>query len=255
MTDNLHPLKCKAARLGTCSLVLALLDPALVFLAATSAPGRYLLSFFTEQGRAAAFVIVLLPPIIGLVLGILTHTLAKWYPSLFRIRLLAYAGIACASVIIGGTLLIAPICARTHIESPAQSCLSNQRQIVIAASIYASDHDGKLPSSLIMQEGFLADRSILRCPEKKATIGYGYNRSAVGLPVARVRHPDKMILSADGGNAQHLLTEQRDIDESRHAFHGAPFNWRLRYPCGFVVGYADTHVTVFPAGTRVQLQQ
>lgn len=49
------------------------------------------------------------------------------------------------------------------------SCTSNLHQIGLALEIYASDHDGRLPSAPPVQLGhqYLADRSLLFCPAEE----------------------------------------------------------------------------------------
>lgn len=54
--------------------------------------------------------------------------------------------------------------------------------------------------------------------------------------------PDAVLLSADGGNAHHLLDSRSDIDGRRHV------------PGGYIAAFLDSHVAWRNSAAPVQLQ-
>lgn len=97
-------------------------------------------------------------------------------------------------------------------------CINNLRNLAMAVMI-ASQDGGKLPESAKVWEtlkGF-GGEAALKCPAKAdAAIGYGFNTELSGKKVEDFKTPDEILLFADGGNADHLITDPKDIDTTRH---------------------------------------
>ena len=161
---------------------------------------------------------------------------------------MAIAGI-CMSLILPLVVpaVLYPVFAKARDKANArrpQQCQRNQRQIAIAVLIYAQDHNEVLPdaatvwstikltsaqsSNTALLQGY---SSVLRCPESKRTNGYGFNREASNLSLGdkRMSDPTLLLLTADGGDSQNLLTKFDDIDVNRHDKQ-------------FVSSYLDGHV-------------
>jgi len=156
--------------------------------------------------------------ILSLLLGILTAIPAVicGHISLSRIKKSAGAltgkGMATAGLVMGyiGIALL-PILAALAIpavagamdRAKAVQSLSNARQIYLACSMYANDHDGKFPQNLdqLFPEGYLKDQDkrILVCPmsEDKTSVGYEYFGGSTA------DNPEKILLKSKATSRRH----------------------------------------------------
>lgn len=197
----------------------------------------------------ASLLFSFLSGIVGLILGIIAAVQINSSGGRQKGMGMAIAGI-CMSLVLPLVLpaLLFPVFSKARDkarENSARSqCMNNQRQIAIAISMYAQEHDEVLPdastvwstikltSSQRLNTALLqASPSELRCPESKRTNGYGYNKqvSKLALGDKRMTDPTMTLLTADGGDSQNLLTQFGDIDVNRHKKM-------------FVSSYIDGHV-------------
>ncbi len=97
-------------------------------------------------------------------------------------------------------------------------CINNLRNLAMAVMI-ASQDGGVLPESAKVWEvlkGF-GGEAALKCPAKPdAAIGYGFNAVLSGKKMDEIKTPEEIVIFADGGNADHLITDVKDIDITRH---------------------------------------
>lgn len=193
--------------------------------------------------------------LVGLFIGIYAYTLTKQRQAFVTMQPWAILGMSLSTVMVAFGLSIISSSGYTINEiTQTGICLSRQRELVVTIEMYSDDHHGKLPHSLDDLKSYFPDRpSIFECPEKRAQYGYGYNSYAAGKKDDAIPDFKSFILTADGGNSQHLLTQRSDIDDRRHKKDNAPFNRDLRSPRGFVVGYLDGHVAFLPTGASIQL--
>ena len=195
----------------------------------------------------ASLLFSCLTGIVGLVLGIIAAVQINSSGGRQKGMGMAIAGI-CMSLILPLVILavLYPVFAKARDKANAHrslQCQRNQRQIAIAILIYAQDHNEVLPdvstvwskidytsiqspNTALMQTGF----SVLRCPDSKRANGYGFNKELSNLSLwdKRISDVSKILLTADGGDSQNLLTQFGDIDVNRH-------NKR------FVSSYVDGH--------------
>ena len=163
---------------------------------------------------------------------------------------MAIAGIICSIMlticllVFAGPLLFAglaiPIFSKANEKSDQTNCLSNQRQIAMAAMLYAQDNNQKLPS------GFTSlnlSPSVLTCKDSSNPIGYGYNSNLAGSALGSINSTDqpKILLSADSNAPNHLITSSTDIDSTRHK-------------SGYIASFVDGHVEFCPQEKQVVIQ-
>ena len=79
------------------------------------------------------------------------------------------------------------------------TCTSNQKQIALAISIYAQEHNETLPSSANFWSNIGTSGKILKCPsDKNRTINsYGQNSSINGMKLEKIDDPTATFLTAD----------------------------------------------------------
>ena len=109
-------------------------------------------------------------------------------------------GPAIGPAVIAGTAIGAavmfPVFARAREAAQQADCASNLRRLGIAARLYTSDWDGKLPTSARWQSQLAryTKRPIseLKCPSGKAV--YAFNKNLSGLNLDKIANPGRVIL-------------------------------------------------------------
>ena len=102
-------------------------------------------------------------------------------------------------VIMGGSAaVITPVLASARAAASHSACLSNVKQLSTAVQIYTADWDDRLPSAPVWQDQ-LADYTpkniqIFKCPIGELPFGYGMNREVSGLPLSKIKEPDKTVV-------------------------------------------------------------
>ncbi|MEI7834619.1 MAG: DUF4190 domain-containing protein [bacterium] len=180
----------------------------------------------------ASLIFSFLTGIVGLILGIIAAVQINSSGGRQKGMGMAISGI-CLSVFLPLVLpaVLFPVFSKGHVRSTTQQCQNNQRQIAIAISMYTQEHDEVLPdattvwttikltssqrSNTALLQGY---SSVLRCPDSKRANGYGFNKEASKLALGdtRITDPTIILLTADGGDSQNLLTQIGDIDINRH---------------------------------------
>lgn len=141
--------------------------------------------------------------------------------------------------------IILPVFARARSKAQMQTCLNHQRKLAVGLLSCAQDNDETLPlpEHWVESSPYLsADPRVFNCPSNShegmpKEPDYGMNDllferdsktgTRVGVPLANINKPANMLLLADGGDADHLLKTQADI-EKRHAGK-------------FIAAFADGH--------------
>jgi len=255
--NETEKLKRHARRLAILSLFLALGDVAFIVLGAIDARVNYIFTYLEHHGGIILLMLFLLMPVAGLVLGVISFKSTKHQPVLFPVRPWSILGISLSILMTVQVIFAIAIRPQTYFISKEKSCVSNQRELVISICMYRDDNKSLYPQSLTEFKPFLGDdgyKHILKCPDNARVIGYGYNRFVVGLTATDILNPQTILLTADGGDAQYFISSREDIDDRRHELDSNIFNWGFRAPPGFVVGYADGHVSTLKSDTPVQLQ-
>lgn len=155
-------------------------------------------------------------PIAGTVPGF--NGLLKRRPHFSLIEILVVVGIVCA---LGSVMF--PVFSKPREKARQNTCLNNQRQIVVAIQMWAQDHDQQLPSADTWLDNLGLDRGVLIDPTagKDLNPAYAYNRSIAGRKITEIASaPDLTIVTFDARNG---------IPEYRH--NG-----------GLFMSYLDGHV-------------
>lgn len=114
--------------------------------------------------------------------------------------------------------IITPVLASARAASSHTTCLSNVKQIILAAQIYAADWDEHLPSSARWQDQTAKyarnDDQIYRCPIADLPFAYGMNQAFSEISLSKLRNPDKSVVIFEAwsreknfsGGSQELVT-------------------------------------------------
>ena len=125
----------------------------------------------------------------------------------------------------------------------ARNCMGNQQQIATMLTIYAVEHGEQYPKH--WRDALNGDRTCLACKEKETPIGYGCNVNILGEDIKSlgtgVTKANGILLTADGGNARHVIETNDDIDKMSH-------------PKGFVASFLDGHAEYLSSETVVKLR-
>jgi len=81
------------------------------------------------------------------------------------------------------------------------ACLSNLRQMILAALMYAEDHDDTLPDASKWMDQllpYLENEQIFKCPEApNLEYGYAMNKTLGGVNIKDIINPEKTVLFFD----------------------------------------------------------
>lgn len=120
------------------------------------------------------------------------------------------------------------------------SCLSNQRQLAERLELYRVEHHGTFPLALL---DLKVPETLLQCRNMHGVYrqGYGYNFFLAGKKFPVTGDPQKVFLTADGGNPNHYIDGHEDIAVRRHAN-------------GYIASFADGHATFLQETDTVQFK-
>jgi len=126
------------------------------------------------------------------------------------------------------------------------TCVDTQRQLSLAAQVFAQDHDGRLPtdwSTLDVYLGGMRHQGHYVCPQTLEPFhqpgGYGLNGQIAGKKEREITDP-KVFIIADSVQPEMILRSKRDIATRRHPVG----NGR-----GFAVSYLDGTTRFVPENT------
>ena len=132
--------------------------------------------------------------------------------------------------------ILFPVFAKAREKARQTSCLSNQRQIALALTVFAQDHDQTLPSSTTVWSDINLAPKVYTCPSYKKTgvNGYGYNVNISARKISELTNSGGILATADCANASgtNLISTTADVDVTRH-----------NPGTGYVVSYLDGHVS------------
>jgi len=127
--------------------------------------------------------------------------------------------------------ILFPVFARAREKARQTSCLSNVKQLALAATMYAQDYDDKLPFGYNFGvnwydalEPYSKNQQILRCPSRQTLFpGYGWNYQGCGYQPGSTWSPPRSGPIYDGcnrsiykspGPAQTVMIADNDISQS-----------------------------------------
>ncbi len=133
--------------------------------------------------------------------------------------------IVAAAVVILAVILY-PIFAPRHHPSMQPQCMTNQRQIAIAFSMYTQEHDETFPDASIAWTLFKNENApVYRCPDYRGAVnGYVFNARVSKRKLSDLSYPisTTCFLTADGksseipGTYANVAYDQTNIDTQRH---------------------------------------
>ena len=132
--------------------------------------------------------------------------------------------------------LLFPVFAKAREKANQATCISNQRQIAAALTLYIQENDELCPSTATTWQAVGLYGDVLRDPStnKVTTVSaYGYNAQIAGMALGNITSPQQMILTADSYNPQCLLYNSADLDTTRHDGQ-------------FIASFVDGHVDKLP---------
>ncbi len=152
--------------------------------------------------------------------------------------------------------ILFPVFARAREKARQTTCISNQRQISIAASMYAQDNAETLPTADVFWSGINLTGDVTRCPDAKTTPGYAFNVTLSGVALGDVWNPELEIVTLDGnsvsgatfvtgtplpttGSVANCLTGNPVVNT-----YYVPSDAALRHGTQFIAGYLDGHTTL-----------
>lgn len=157
----------------------------------------------------------------------------------------------------GGELLqtLAPLIGQARQRAQQAACISNVKQMCLAALMFAEDWDETLPVPEELAQTpvppdpgmgkedwvkaiqpYHRNARILRCPSaQELEVAYAFNRALLGLRLGDIAEPAQTVLffESDLGGEHPVGGAEALPEEARH-------------PGGIVVGFLDGHVRVMP---------
>lgn len=95
-----------------------------------------------------------------------------------------------------GAAVLFPVFARARDAARAAECLNNIKELAVAAQMYASDHDGKLPTAAKWRselESYLSEPlKKLECPCGDAV--FAFNKNLSGVNLNKIKNPQSTVL-------------------------------------------------------------
>ena len=135
--------------------------------------------------------------------------------------------------------ILFPVFAKAREKARQTKCLSNQRQIVMAAQMYTQENDETYPvASEFWGALNLADRVVI-CPSRgpKAGNGYSYSSKIAGKSLGEIVDATEEIVSADGGIGTVQTGQSANVAYSMA-------NFDFRHGGKIICSYADGHVAL-----------
>lgn len=112
-----------------------------------------------------------------------------------------------AAVLISRSRELSPLVETWKDQSRANSCVSNIRQLGLAAIMYAQDHDNRYPpansSFADLWDPYTKNRLLYTCPmDVEGALSYTFNTNLCGMPAHRLEDPGRTVLIYEGTNGQ-----------------------------------------------------
>lgn len=114
--------------------------------------------------------------------------------------------------------ILFPVFAKAREKARQTNCVNNQRQIALAAMLYAQDHDELFPVSSKFWGALSLDEGMLVCPTagKKRANGYVMNDGLGGVALGDISAPITTFITADGSASDGQNTTPPGTIDKRH---------------------------------------
>ena len=96
--------------------------------------------------------------------------------------------------------ILFPVFAQAREKARQASCMNNQRQIAVAAQIYAQDNNNTMPTATNFWTSINLRGGVLRCPstaDKTIQNSYGFSNVLSGMQMSKITVPTAEVLSMD----------------------------------------------------------
>jgi prepilin-type N-terminal cleavage/methylation domain-containing protein/prepilin-type processing-associated H-X9-DG protein len=162
--------------------------------------------------------------------------------------------------------ILFPVFAQAREKARSSTCLSNQKQVALAFSMYSQDYDETLPPALLQDPNTKVDiwwedlvtpyikasniAGILSCPSAVSRAhAYSMNWTLGGRAAAAIPAPAEMVLTADGAQVPQLALKPENLARSSPFF-----NYTVRgtgeklwsVTPNFATGKGDPNATIDP---------
>ncbi len=143
--------------------------------------------------------------------------------------------------------ILFPVFAKAREKARQTACLNNQKQINIATTIYAQDHDEMLPSADTFWGALGLDRGVLVCPTMGRTVAansYVYDSylggKSLGDFATAGQSPDMIFVTADGNQSPTNTDGTPNTKGVQNCFYNTK-DLDMRHDGQMTVGYLDGH--------------
>jgi prepilin-type N-terminal cleavage/methylation domain-containing protein len=83
--------------------------------------------------------------------------------------------------------ILFPVFAKAREKARQTQCMNNQKQIMLAVTLYAQDHEEALPDAANIWTALALDPGVLKCPNKTLANGYVFNVKLSGVLLGEVK--------------------------------------------------------------------
>ena len=96
--------------------------------------------------------------------------------------------------------ILFPVFSKAREKARQSACISNQKQIALAATIWTQENDEKLPTSDTFWASMQMPAKVLICPTrgKGQANGYCYDNALNGVTLGSINNPESKPLTMDG---------------------------------------------------------
>ena len=143
--------------------------------------------------------------------------------------------------------ILFPVFAKAREKARQAKCTSNQRQIALALTMYAQEHDEKLPDSSVMWGSIGVPQAVCMCPTQGKTVsnGYVYNNTVSNKSLGECgKDASKVVLTTDG---IHTVSATAPIANVAYSLQDIS----LVHASKTIVSYLDGHVALISVDTSV----
>ena len=127
--------------------------------------------------------------------------------------------------------ILFPVFAKAREKARQTKCISNQRQIAMAALMYAQENNEYLPPATGFWSLIGVPNAVCNCPTKKTLAnGYAFPNYWGGKSIGEMPVPEQTPLVGDSSNANNLAILDTD--------------WDLRHDQKLIIGFGDGHVVL-----------
>jgi prepilin-type processing-associated H-X9-DG protein len=162
--------------------------------------------------------------------------------------------------------ILFPVFAQAREKARASTCLSNQKQIGLAISMYAQDYDESFPTAITLDPNTNTDTwwedrvapyvkssdvgGIMTCPSGPSrAYAYSLNGSLSGRGMASVPAPAALVLTGDGAQVPQLAKKPENLPRACPYFNYSMTGWEsLWVPApNFKSAKGDPNAVIDPA--------